>query len=93
MARIWKTLCYERYNKYERWKKEWHQQPFRDEVTENFEHDAHTLECVFHVNEIYLSHMIKEIEGKSAGRHALGDGALLNKIKSIINNNPQNLVD
>jgi len=65
----------------------------RDYISVNFKHDAHALECMFHVNEIYLSHVIKEVEGKSKGPQALGDGALLNKIRSIRNCSPHNLID
>ena len=46
-------------------------------------HDIHTLECMFHVNEIYFSHMLSAIEGKTKGPGAMQEGALLNKIKSI----------
>ncbi|CAK8684380.1 unnamed protein product [Clavelina lepadiformis] len=46
-------------------------------------HGIHTLECLFHVNEIYLSHVIRFIEGGKKGPRALEDGALLNIIKTI----------
>ena len=46
-------------------------------------HDVHTLECMFHVNEIYFSHVLSAIEGKTKGPGAVQEGALLNKIKSI----------
>ena len=42
----------------------------------------HILECLFHVNEIYLSHVISLVEGKK-GPGMMQDGALLNKIKNI----------
>ena len=45
--------------------------------------DIHTLECMFHVNEIYFSHVKTAIEGKTKGPGAMQDGALLNNIKTI----------
>ena len=51
----------------------------RDYLDDNFEHDIHSLECMFHINEIYLSHVIDEVEGKSKGPNALEEGALSNK--------------
>ena len=45
--------------------------------------DIHTLECMFHVNEIYFSHVKTAIEGKAKGPGAMQDGALLNNIKTI----------
>ena len=50
------------------------------------------LEGMFHVNEIYLSHAIKEIKGKRKDPHTAEDGSF-NKIKSITNCNQQNLTD
>ena len=50
---------------------------------ENVGHDIHVLECMFHVNEIYFSHVILTIEEKTKGPGAMQDGALLNCIKSI----------
>ena len=47
---------------------------------------------MFHTYEIYLSHIIEEVEGKSKGPNALGEGALLNKIKSIAKGFPQTLI-
>ena len=32
---------------------------------------------MFHINEIYLSHVIDEVEGKSKGPNTLVEGALL----------------
>ena len=54
-----------------------------DFFNENVGHDIHVLECMFHVNEIYFSHVISTIEGKTKGPGAMQDGALLNCIKSI----------
>ena len=35
-----------------------------DLFNDNVGHDIHALECMFHVNEIYFSHVISTIEGK-----------------------------
>ena len=51
----------------------------RDYLDDNFKHDLHFLECMFHINEIYLSHVIDEVEDKSKGPNALEENALLNK--------------
>ena len=51
----------------------------RDYLDNIFEHDIHSLECMFHINEIYLSHVIDEDESKSKGPNALEEAALLNK--------------
>ena len=45
--------------------------------------DIHTLKCMFHVNEIYFSHVKTAIEGTTKGPGAMQDGALLNNIKTI----------
>ena len=50
---------------------------------ENVGHDIHVLECMFHVNEIYFSHVILHIEERTKGPAAMQDGALRNCIKSI----------
>ena len=54
-----------------------------DLFNKNVGHDIHVLECMFHVNEIYFSHVISTIEGTTKGPGAMQDGALLNSIKSI----------
>ena len=54
-----------------------------DLFNENVGRDIHVLECMFHVNEIYFSHVISTIEGKTKGPGAMQDGALFNCIKSI----------
>ena len=64
----------------------------RDYLDDNFEHGIHSLQCMFHINEIYLSHVIDEVEGKSKNPNALEEGALLNKIKSITKGSPQTLI-
>ena len=51
----------------------------RDYLDDNFEHDIHSLECMFHINEIHLSQVIDAVEGKSKGPNALKKCALLNK--------------
>ena len=61
----------------------------RDYLNDNFEHDIHSLQCMFHTNEIYLSHVIDEVEGKSKRPNALEEGALLNKSKSITKGSSQ----
>ena len=43
-------------------------------------HDIHTLECMFHTNEIYLYHVISYVDGRKRGPGAMQDGALLNLI-------------
>ena len=42
------------------------------------DHDIHTLECMFHTNEIYLSHVVSYVDGQKKGSGAMQDGALLN---------------
>ena len=39
--------------------------------------NIHSLECLFHVNEIYLTHVIAKIEGKKKGPGAMQEGALM----------------
>ena len=64
----------------------------RDHLGDNFKHDIHSLECMFPINEIHLSHVIDEVEGKSEGPNALEESAFLNKIKSITKGSPQTLI-
>ena len=64
----------------------------RDYLYDNFEHDIHSLQCMLHINEIYLSRVIDEVEGKSKGLDAFEEGALLNKIKSITKGSPQTFI-
>ena len=59
---------------------------------EDIGHDIHTLECLFHVNEIYLTHVISMTEGKRKGPGSLESGALLNSIPSIEKPRIENLV-
>ena len=46
-------------------------------------HGIHEFECLFHVNEVYLTHAITAVKGKKKGPGAMQDGAILNKIKNI----------
>ena len=55
----------------------------KDFFDESMEHYIHSLECLYHVNEIYLTHVISLIEGSKKGPGMMQDGALLNKIKCI----------
>ena len=43
-------------------------------------YDIDTLECMFHTNEIYLSHVISYVDGQKKGPGAMQDGVLLNLI-------------
>ena len=45
---------------------------------ETIGHDVHTLECLFHVNEIYLTHVISMVDGRKKGPGMMEDGSLLN---------------
>ena len=51
-----------------------------------------THECLFHVNEIYLTLVISMTEGKRKGPGSLEGGALLNNIPSIEKPRIENLV-
>ena len=42
-----------------------------DCFNENVSHEIHVLECIFHVNVIYFSHVILTIEGKTKGPGAM----------------------
>ena len=55
----------------------------QDHVRSIAGHGIHELECLFHVNEVYLTHAITAVEGKKKGPGAMQDGAILNKIKNI----------
>ena len=55
----------------------------QDYIMENVGHDIHTLECLFHVNEIYFTHVVSLVEGRKKGPGMMQEGALFNKIKSI----------
>ena len=55
-------------------------------------HDIHSLECLFHVNEIYLTHVISMVKGKKKGPDMMEGGALLNNISAIHKPTIENLV-
>ena len=55
----------------------------QDYIMENVGHDIHTLECLFHVNEIYFTHVMSLVEGRKKGPRMMQEGALFYKIKSI----------
>ena len=57
-------------------------------IMENVGHDIYTLECLFHVNEIYFTHVVSLVEGRKKGPGAMQEGALFNKIKSIPKTEP-----
>ena len=40
------------------------------------DHNIHSLECLFHVNEIYFTHAITKTEGKKKGQGTMEDGTL-----------------
>ena len=46
----------------------------------NIGHQIHSLECLFHTNEIYFTYAKNFLEGKDKGPNAYEDGALINKI-------------
>ena len=46
----------------------------------NIGHQIHSLECLFHTNEIYFTYAKSFLEGKAKGPNAYEDGALINKI-------------
>ena len=46
----------------------------------NIGHQIHSLECLFHTNEIYFTYAKNFLEGKAKGSNAYEDGALINKI-------------
>ena len=54
-------------------------------------HDVHTLECLFHVNEIYFTHAKIFLEGKVKGPNAYEDGALMQRINKMPKCEPENL--
>ena len=59
---------------------------------ETIGHDVHTLECLFHVNEIYLTHVISMVDGRKKGPGMMEDGSLLNNISAIQKPDIQDLV-
>ena len=55
----------------------------RDYFVQEVGHDIHTLECLFHFNEIYFTHVVSLVEGRKKGPGMMQEGALYNKIKTI----------
>jgi len=51
-------------------------------IKNNMGHGIQELECMFHINEVYLTHVIAAIEGKKKGPGAMQGDALLNKLKN-----------
>ena len=54
-----------------------------DFYKDKFNRGVHALECLFHVNEIYLSHIISKIEGKKKGPNAMEEGSLMKYFNEI----------
>ena len=54
-----------------------------DFCKQHYGHGLHTLECLFHVNEIYLTHVISKIEGKKKGPGSMQEGALMKYFSEI----------
>jgi len=54
-----------------------------DFCKQTYGHEVHTLECLFHVNEIYLTHVISKVEGKKKGPGAMQEGALMKYFSEI----------
>ena len=50
---------------------------------QHYGHGIHTLECLFHVNEIYFTHLISKIEGKKKGMGFMQEGALMKYLSAI----------
>ena len=55
----------------------------------NIGHQIHSLECLFHTNEIYFAYAKNFLEGKAKGPNAYEDGALNNKIKKYHKPDPK----
>ena len=55
----------------------------QDHIRDIAGHGIHELECMFHVNEVYLTHVITAVEGSTKGPGAMQDGAIMNVIKTI----------
>ena len=54
-----------------------------DHVRDIAGHGIHEFECLFHVNEVYLTHVITAVEGSKKGPGVMQDGAIMNIIKTI----------
>ena len=55
--------------------------------------NIHSLECLFHVNEIYLSHIIAKIEGAKKGPGTMQKGALMKHFADIQKPDMETIVD
>ena len=55
--------------------------------------NIHSLECLFRVNEIYLTHVIAKIEGKKKGPGAMQEGALMKYFTHIQKPDMSRIVD
>ena len=55
----------------------------RDYFVQEVGHDIHALECLFHVNEIYFTHVVSLVEGRKKGPGMMQEGVLYNKIITI----------
>ena len=56
-----------------------------DLLNENVGHDIHVLECMLHVNEIYFSHVISTIEGKTKVQEQCTTVPCLTALKALTN--------
>ena len=57
----------------------------------NIGQQIHSLECLFHTNEIYFTYAKNFLEGKAKGPNAYEDGALINEIKRISQPRPEDM--
>ena len=57
-------------------------------IMKNVGHDIHTLECLFHVNEIYFTHVVSLVERRKKNLGMMQEGVLFNKIKNIPKSEP-----
>ena len=64
----------------------------QDHVRDIAGHGIHELEYLFHVNEVYLTHVIMAVEGSKKDPGAMQGGAIMNIIKTIDAPPIQNLV-
>ena len=57
----------------------------------NIGHQIHSLECLSHTNKINFTYAKNFLEGKAKGSNAYEDGALINKIKKILQLRPEDM--
>ena len=55
--------------------------------------NIYSLECLFHVNEIYLKHIIAKIEGEKKGPGTMQKGALMKHFADIQKPDMETIVD